>query len=128
MKSGTLDISRDGDLFFRLRELAQALQHLGDFDALVYEEIAPRRFGGGSAHGHASLLKAVGVTLACSRYKYFAVGIRPSIWTRHKLKSYRKGDEQDAIEMGRIVIGYAMGEIELSKADAAKNAKRSKKK
>lgn len=109
-ESGVLEIDISKDLPYRLQELNRALVELGPFDVLCYENIAPRRFGGGGATGHASLLKSVGVVLGAVSYK-LALGLRPNYWKRHVSRGYIKSDEADAIEMGRILIDIARGEI-----------------
>lgn len=111
--SGVIPIDISQDLPGRLRQLhnfiCSSMHHLS-CDVLVYEDIPPRRYGGGSAHGHASLLKSVGTILGAVDHRH-AIGLKPAMWTRHKSVDYVKGDEQDAIEMGRIAIAIARGEI-----------------
>lgn len=98
-----------------------------NYDILIYEEIAPRRYGGGSAHGHASLLKSVGTVLSCAPAS-IAIGLRPTIWKRLVSKSYVKSDEADAMEMGRIAIEIARGYLLEKEEKASRKKSKSKKK
>lgn len=113
--SGTIDLPVEEDLWIRLQSLHHGLRKLVKTynpDILIYENIAPRRYGGGSAHSHASLLKAVGVTLSVSG-PTAVIGLRPTIWTKFKRSTYIKSDEADAIEILWVAIETAR-EIELS--------------
>jgi hypothetical protein len=49
---------------------------------------------------------AVGVTIAAVDARAF-IGIPPICWKKYIRDDYRKSDEADAIEMGRIVIEMA---------------------
>lgn len=107
--SGILEIDPTGSKFERLQRLAYLMRGLyskWNPDILVYEELAPRRYGGGSAHGHASLLKALGVVLSVSG-PTGAVGMPPTMWTKLKRPGYIKGDAEDAVEMAWIAIDIA---------------------
>jgi hypothetical protein len=73
---------------------------------MVYEDIAPRRYGGGSAAGHASLLKAVGAILSVSGPDHY-IRFSPRVWKKLVSGTYRKGDEADAREMLRIAVDLA---------------------
>jgi hypothetical protein len=75
-------------------------------DVCVYEQVPVSAHGGRSQVSHASLLMAVGVTMAAVDARMF-IGIPPVTWKKHASPGYVKGDEQDAIEMGRIVIEMA---------------------
>lgn len=114
MGSGVIHLPVEEDLWVRLQALHHGLRALVkeyDPDVMVYEQIAPRRYGGGSAHSHASLLKAVGVTLSVSGPSAY-VGLRPTVWTRWKRSTYVKGDRADAVEMLYIALATAQ-EIEI---------------
>lgn len=109
-ESGTLAIDPGEPLWWRLQKLFQLLRDLMEEcqpDVLVYEEISSRAFGGRAASGHASLLKAVGVTLASVFGVETCIGIRPRTWKGMARPAYRKSDENDAIEMGYIVLRLA---------------------
>lgn len=96
-------------LHHRLRHLAEELDKLPTADILIYEEIPAVRFhasGRTSAGSQASLLKAVGVVMACAWAKE-AIGLRPSVWKRLVRPGYIKSDIADAIEMGYIGIALA---------------------
>lgn len=107
--SGTILLPVGEELWVRLQALHHGLRKLiREFspDVMVFEDIAPRRYGGGSAHSHSSLLKAVGVTLSVSGPSAY-IGLRPPIWSKAKRSSYTKGDRADAIEMLYVAISSA---------------------
>lgn len=105
--SGILKLDYEKELNYRLHTLLVDLQEwAGDVDVLVYEDIAPRRYGGGGAHGHASLLKSVGVVMSALPV-VAAIGVKPTQWKKLASAGYVKSDEADAREMGRIVIDLA---------------------
>lgn len=107
--SGTITLPVGEDLWVRLQALHHGLRKLMkeyNPDLMIFEDIAPRRYGGGSAHSHASLLKAVGVTLSVSGPTAY-IGLRPPIWTKAKRSSYVKGDRADAVEMLYVAISSA---------------------
>lgn len=109
LTSGIFEITPTDDKPTRLRRLVHLLRDLYnqyDPDILVYEELSPRRYGGGSAHGHASLLKALGAILSVSG-PTGSVGLPPTMWTKLKRSGYVKGDAEDAVEMGWIAIDIA---------------------
>ena len=111
--SGVLEIDASAETH-RLRYVALALAKVYRCyppDVLVYEDIAPRRYGGGSAHGHASLLKSVGAILSVPGPDHH-LGLRPTQWKRQVRESYVKGDEADAIEMGYVAVSTAQWVIE----------------
>lgn len=108
--SGILNINPSEPLWWRLQALFHQLRDLMDEcqpDILVYEEISSRAFGGRAASGHASLLKAVGVTLSSVFGVETCIGIRPRTWKALTRPTYRKSDEADAIEMGWVVLQLA---------------------
>lgn len=107
--SGVIELPVEEDLWVRLQALHHGLRRLVKEyqpDVMVYEQIAPRRYGGGSAHSHASLLKAVGVTLSVSGPSAY-VGLRPTVWTKWKRSTYVKSDEADAVEMLYVALATA---------------------
>lgn len=106
---GTIPIHPDLPVWKRLRMLANGIRRLyQEFnpDVLVYEEIPSQRYGGGNANAHASLLKAVGVILSVPGPDGY-VGIFPSSWKKLARDTYEKSDENDAEEMGWIVLNLA---------------------
>lgn len=107
--SGTFYIPAHLSTPERLRRLANEMRKLYKTycpDILVYEEIPSLRQGGGNANAHASLLKAVGVILSVPGVNGY-VGIYPVSWKKMVRDSYVKGDEEDAVEIGWIVIELA---------------------
>lgn len=112
--AGVMELPVEEDLWVRLQALHHGMRKLMreyNPDILVYENIAPKRYGGGSAHSHASLLKAVGVVLSVSG-PTAVIGLRPTIWTKWKRSNYIKSDQADAVEMLWIAIESAR-EIEI---------------
>lgn len=110
INSGVLRINPVGSIPTRLQALSGLLRDLySEYhpEVLVYEKIAPRRYGrGGNASAHASLLKAVGTTLSVAGPEHY-VGMIPTSWKRCTRPGYTKSDENDAIEMGWIAIDVA---------------------
>lgn len=106
-ESGVIELESAGkDLPYRLQELAQVLRDEFERpDVLVVEKIAARRYGGGSANSHASLLKAVGVTLATPADT--VIEVRPQQWRPLRHESWFKDDEQDAIALGHATLEIA---------------------
>jgi hypothetical protein len=108
--SGVLHIDPTGTQVERLRFLGGVLRSLFetfDPDVLVYEKVPVSAHGGGRSQvGHASLLMASGVVLSIPGPDY-TVGIMPISWKKLVRPTYRKGDEQDAIEIGYICIEEA---------------------
>jgi hypothetical protein len=106
--SGTWILNPRWPLEVRLRELAN---HVADMvvshhvDVLVYEDIPCQLYGFGNAKANSSLHRAVGAILSANVNKH--VGISPSSWKKMVGPDYIKSDENDAIEIGRIVIGEA---------------------
>lgn len=109
-ESGVLSIDPNEPLWWRLQALHDQLKDLVEEhqpSILIYEEISPRAWGGRAASGHASLLKAVGVTLGSTHGVETCIGIRPSTWKKLVRPTYRKSDEADAIEMGWVMLQLA---------------------
>lgn len=109
VESGVFRLPPDKPVFERLRLLATQLRRLYtkyDPDVLIFEDIPSMRHGGGNAAAHASLLKAVGVILSVPGPP-FCIGIQPVSWKPNVCAAYIKGDEYDAVEIGRIVVELA---------------------
>lgn len=107
--SGIFELDLNKDRPHRLQQLSHLLRKLYSTwkpDVLVYEEVPAMRHGFGNAVSHASLLNAVGVVLSVSGPDYF-VGIMPVSWKKLVGEGYVKSDEEDAKQIGRIVISEA---------------------
>lgn len=94
-------------LWQRARRLKAAIEILCNeykFDVLVYEDIPAT--SGFNQNAIASLLKAVGIVLACTESSH-VLGVHPASWKNYVRPDYTKGDKEDAIEIGHIVIGLA---------------------
>lgn len=94
-------------LWQRARTLADEIRALCDDYAptlLVYEDIPAT--SGFNANAQASLLKAVGIVLAASTTDD-CLGVHPASWKNYVRATYSKGDEEDAVEIGYIVIALA---------------------
>lgn len=107
--SGVLVIDPHASRWKRLKDVYRQLRNLSKqygVDACVYELVPVSAHGGRSQVSHASLLMAVGVTIAAVDARAF-VGIPPISWKKYAREDYKKTDEADAIEMGRIVIDMA---------------------
>jgi hypothetical protein len=108
--SGTINLQETGGHGIRLNTLHHQLLYLNNRykpQVLVFEKIPVSAHGNRSQVSHASLLMALGVTLAAFP-DVPQVGIMPISWKKMVRDTYRKGDEEDAIEMGWIVIKAAM--------------------
>lgn len=96
---------------YRLRAVFNKLENLTvawQPSVVVYEEVPVMAHAGRSQVSHASLLNAVGVTLAATHLPGVGyVGIQPIVWKKRVTAEYVKSDEQDAIEIGRITIAMA---------------------
>lgn len=106
------------ELWQRARRLGDSLRILCaeyKIDVLVYEDIPAT--SGFNQNAIASLLKAVGVVLACTTSSH-VLGIHPASWKNYVRSEYKKGDKEDAIEIGYVAIGLA-GHIEASAAGTA---------
>ena len=107
--SGIFEINPTKPKPERLRSLGRQLLALYQKyppDVLVYEEIPAQRHGFGNAEAHASLLKSLGVVLSVPGPAGY-VGIAPISWKNQVRESYVKSDENDAVEMGWIIIELA---------------------
>lgn len=132
--SGTINLQEVGGHGIRLNTLYSELLHLSVLykpQVLVFEKIPVSAHNGRSQVSHASLLMALGVTLAAFPV-IPQVGIMPISWKKMVRDTYRKGDEEDAIEMGWIVIKSAMDIEEQNPkrkyGDPGKNKKKGSKK
>ena len=129
-KSGILPLPSGRPLGIRLRELHEWVQNktiFWDIDLMVYEEIPPQRYGNtGNATSHASLLKAVGVIMAAG--SPYVIGILPVSWKSKVRPTYTKSDENDAVEIGYVVIEEARKIREEQRKKAEKEAARGKQK
>lgn len=109
LAAGTLTIDPSHSVPARLKEVYRQLRNLSKLhrpDICVYEEIPVSAHGGRSQVGHASLLKAVGVTLAAVDARAF-IGLLPVVWKNKVREDYVKGDKEDAIAMGYIIVEAA---------------------
>ena len=103
--SGTVVIDPGAERWVRLKTLYEELHKLSsslEIDTCVFEQVPVSAHGGRSQVGHASLLMACGVVQAAVAAEYF-IGITPIVWKSRTSDDYVKGDEEDAVEMGRIV-------------------------
>lgn len=94
-------------LWQRARKLGQDLGILCDeyeVDVLIYEDIPAT--SGFNQNAIASLLKAVGIVLACTTSSH-VLGVHPASWKNYVRPQYKKGDKEDAIEMGWVAISLA---------------------
>lgn len=125
--SGTFAIDPEESVPLRLQELARLLRNLyaqWHADILCYEQL-PSSAQGWNANGYASLLKALGVILSVKGPRSF-VGIHPKTWKRLVRAEYVKSDENDAVEMGYIVIQIAK-DLEENPPEEAKRSRKRKK-
>jgi Holliday junction resolvasome RuvABC endonuclease subunit len=109
IQSGVLDINPDGTKWERLKEVYRQLRNMSlehRIDACIYENVPVSAHAGRSQVSHASLLMAVGVTMSAVDARVF-VGIPPIVWKCRASEGYIKGDEEDARQLGRIVIEMA---------------------
>jgi len=108
VESGTINTGGShSPLWKRARSLGRAITELTERigpDVLVYEDIPAT--SGYNQNAVASLLKAVGIILACSKSSH-VLGVHPASWKNYVRQTYVKGDEEDAIEIGYIVTGLA---------------------
>lgn len=95
------------ELWQRARRLGDSLRALCTeykVDVLVYEDIPAT--SGFNQNAISSLLKAVGVVL-CSTTSSHVLGIHPASWKNYVRPEYKKGDKEDAIEIGWVAISLA---------------------
>lgn len=106
--SGTIDTGGSHlPLWQRARKLGEEMRQLCEQyrpDILIHEDIPAT--SGFNANAQASLLKAVGIVLACTDTES-VLGVHPASWKHYARQSYTKGDEEDAIEIGYVVIALA---------------------
>lgn len=127
--SATLKINPNDSIPARLQKLSYYMRKfMQEYkpDVLVYEQIPAQRHGGGNAWAHASLLKAVGVTLSVAGPDHY-VGLFPVTWKKLVRSDYVKSDERDAEEMGFIAIEAARAIIAEGARGYGKRKKRAKK-
>lgn len=108
LDSGTLSTGGSStELWRRARTLGNSIKVLSstyNFDLLIYEDIpATSSF---NQNAVSSLLKAVGIVLACSKSEH-VLGIHPASWRNYVRPEYKKGDKEDAEEIGYIAISLA---------------------
>lgn len=103
--SGIIDVPGiHRDLPYRLQDIARVLRtEFPAPDVLVIERIPARRFGGGSATAHASLLAAEGLMMGTLEVPV-VVRIRPQAWRALRHEDWVKGDEEDAKAMGYALL------------------------
>ncbi len=109
------------ELWQRARRLGDSLRALCSeykVDVLIYEDIPAT--SGFNQNAIASLLKAVGVVLSCTTSSH-VLGIHPASWKGYVRPEYKKGDQEDAIEIGRIAIALA-AHIEASTTERSSGA------
>ena len=95
------------ELWQRARRLGDSLRILCSeykVDVLIYEDIPAT--SGFNQNAISSLLKAVGVVL-CSTTSSHVLGIHPASWKNYVRPEYKKGDKEDAIEIGWVAISLA---------------------
>ena len=95
------------ELWLRARRLGDSLRLLCNeykVDVLVYEDIPAT--SGFNQNAIASLLKAVGIVLACTTSSH-VLGVHPASWKNYVRPEYKKGDKEDAIEIGWVTIALA---------------------
>lgn len=107
--SGVVAIDSGSSTPLRLQRLNYSIRKLvaeHQPDVMVYEAITDVPYKGFSARGHAPLQKALGAILSISGPSKY-VGLFAISWTRMARETYRKGDENDAVEMGWVAIAEA---------------------
>lgn len=111
VNSGIIPVPIHKTVAQRLAYLSQAItklvEDIGDVGVLVYEKVPVSAHGGRSQAGHASLLMATGAILAGADRVPHYVAIAPISWKKAARPTYVKSDENDAIEMGWVVIEQA---------------------
>lgn len=110
LASGILKLDPTGPIGTRLNALytsLKMLEYVYSPAVLGYEKIPITAHGGRSQLSQTSLLMALGVT-QMAFHSIPQVGIMPISWKKMVRDTYRKGDEEDAIEMGWILIRTAM--------------------
>jgi hypothetical protein len=108
VSSGVLHIDPRGEKWTRLHELHRLLRNKSleaQPDICVFEQV-PVTGHGRNQTSHASLLYAVGVTMAAVQADAF-IGLTPIVWKSRVRPGYVKSDERDALEMGYIMVEIA---------------------
>jgi hypothetical protein len=113
-ESGTFEFSINRDLGYRLQDLRKDLAKIEGVTALAVEHIPPRRYGGGGATGHASLLCAMGTCLSSTDCDIILT-VRPQTWHSMKPEGWVKGDAEDAEAIGHCIIEIAKEKLGLGK-------------
>lgn len=113
VESGVIDVGGpDRELHERLFELGRSLREDFDgmeVDVLIVEDVPLKRFhkgGGSSIRSQVTLHRSIGTVLGAVRAQFF-VPIHPATWHAHAGEDHEKGDEQDAIAMGRCALAMA---------------------
>lgn len=91
---------------YRLQDIRRDLESFETPDVVVVEHIPARRYGGGGATGHASLLMAMGVALASTNAEV-VLTVRPATWHSMKPPTWEKDDAMDAVAIGHCIIEIA---------------------
>lgn len=120
VESGTIDVPLHKELWKRLRYISQCLrEEFPSPDVFILEAIPAHR-GMMSYVALASLNKAVGTFMTSVSYNKY-VEISPSVWHSYikslpeyadrDYKTQDKGDEMDAIMIGKCVLALATGVV-----------------
>lgn len=99
--SGLIPVDRRKSTEERLQQLAKWVSSLGGvYDLLLIENV---QFG---MRRNSSLLLAAGALMGASSAP-LVIQVPPAFWKPRTGEDYIKGDERDAIEIGRVCIAYA---------------------
>lgn len=113
VESGLIQVDLGKPLNKRLFEIRRTLQE--DFevpDILILEYIGGYAFGPMRYNitAYHSLIKAVGTVLASFNVDT-VIEVPPAVWKKYVDDQYVKGDEADAVYIGRYVINSARGTL-----------------
>ena len=98
--SGLIPVNYKGLTEIRLQQLCQWMrEQAGAYDVLLVENV---QFG---LRRNSSLLLAAGALLGASATPV-TIQVPPAFWKTRAGPNYLKGDERDAIEIGRVCINY----------------------
>jgi len=112
IESGVINVTLSHNLNARLKGIGEVISQFPDIDITVVEEVPSAARGWQrSVTGHASLLKAVGMCIACSPSPY-TISVDARIVAKYRPDGYVKSDEEDAKLIGAVAIKLA-GEVEL---------------